>query len=95
MKWGDKLQPGETVLVNGAMRVVEKLAIQIAILLGAGRVVGTGRNLEPLRRVSALGAVAVIDLKLPEELLAEAIKNNAGAGYAVIFDFLWEARPKS
>ncbi len=44
LKWTAQLQPGETVLVNGATGVSGKLAVQIARLLGAGRVIGTGRN---------------------------------------------------
>jgi NADPH:quinone reductase-like Zn-dependent oxidoreductase len=38
LKWRAKLQPGETVLVLGATGAAGKLAIQIAKLLGAGRV---------------------------------------------------------
>ena len=39
-----KLQPGETVLVNGATGFAGRLAIQVAKLLGAERIVGTGRD---------------------------------------------------
>lgn len=89
LKWGVRLQPGETVLVNGATGVSGKLAVQIARLLGAGRVVGTGRNAESMNRVLELGADAVIDLKQSDERLAEAFKKEAGDGYDVILDFLW------
>jgi NADPH2:quinone reductase len=44
LRWGAKLQPGETVLINGSTGVSGKLAVQIAKILGAGRVIGTGRN---------------------------------------------------
>jgi NADPH:quinone reductase-like Zn-dependent oxidoreductase len=89
LKGAAKLQQGETVLVNGATGVSGKLAIQIAKLLGAGRVIGTGRNETSLQLLPKLGADAVIDLKLPDEQLAEAFKREAGAGYDVILDFLW------
>src|SRR4030095_10513858 len=69
LKWGAKLQPGETVLINGATGV---LAVQVAKLLGAGRVVGTGRHDETLQSLLALGADSVIDLKQPDEQLAKA-----------------------
>jgi len=36
LKWGAKLQLGETILINGATGVSGKLAVQIAKLLGAG-----------------------------------------------------------
>ncbi|EID44355.1 quinone oxidoreductase family protein [Parageobacillus thermoglucosidasius] len=89
LKWGAKLQQGETVLINGATGVSGKLAVQIAKLLGAGRIVGTGRNPESLKRVLELGADAVIDLKQSDEELADSFKKEAGEGYDVILDFLW------
>lgn len=89
LKWGAKLQPGETVLINGATGVSGKLAVQIAKLLGAGRVIGTGRNDQALRMLAELGADAVIDLKQTDEELAEAFKKEAGTGYDIILDFLW------
>jgi len=89
LKWGAKLQPGETVLINGSTGVSGKLAIQIAKLLGAGRVVGTGRNEESMQQVREFGADAVIDLKKSDEELTDDFKKEAGEGYDVILDFLW------
>lgn len=89
LKCGAKLQPGETVLINGATGVSGKLAVQIAKLLGAGRVVGTGRNPQSMQKALELGADVVIDLKQSDEKLAEAFKKEAGNGYDVILDFLW------
>ena len=88
LKWAAQLQPGETVLVNGATGVSGKLAVQIAKLLGAGRVVGTGRNDEALRLLHELGADAVIDLKQSDAQLAAAF-TEAGKGCDIILDFLW------
>ena len=39
-----RLNPGETVLINGATGVSGKLAIGIARHLGAGRIIATGRD---------------------------------------------------
>src|SRR5262249_31230720 len=78
LKWSVKLQPGETVLVNGATGFSGRLAIQVAKLLGAGRVIGTGRDAAALRSLSALGADSVIDLKQSPDRLAQAFKNAAG-----------------
>jgi len=89
LKYGAKLQPGETALINGATGVSGKLAVQIAKLLGAGRIVGTGRNEDSMNTIRELGADAVIDLKQADEQLAEAFKKEAGEGYDVILDFLW------
>lgn len=84
-----RLQAGETVLVNGATSVSGMLAVKIAKSLGAGRVVGTGRNLESGEKAKELGADAFIDLNQPDERLEEAFRKEAGEGYDVILDYLW------
>jgi NADPH:quinone reductase and related Zn-dependent oxidoreductases len=89
LKWAAKLRPGETVLINGSTGVSGKLAVQIAKLLGAGRVVATGRNEKSIKQVMEFGADAVIDLKRSDEDLIEDFKKEAGEGYDVILDFLW------
>jgi NADPH:quinone reductase-like Zn-dependent oxidoreductase len=89
LKCGAKLQAGETVLINGATGVSGKLAVQVARLLGAGRIVGTGRNPDLLQRIRELGADAVIDLKKSDEEVMDEIQKQAGDGYDVILDFLW------
>jgi NADPH:quinone reductase-like Zn-dependent oxidoreductase len=88
--WGARLAPGETVLILGATGVAGKLAIQIAKLLGAGRVVAAGRNEEVLSTLHELGADATIRLGLPDNDLVEAFARQAGeTGYDVIIDYLW------
>jgi NADPH:quinone reductase-like Zn-dependent oxidoreductase len=86
---GAALQPGETVLVNGATGVSGKLAVQIARLLGAGRIVGTGRSPGGLASLPELGADATIDLKAPDHAVARAFEREAGQGCDVVLDFLW------
>lgn len=90
LKWGAALQPNETVLINGATGFAGKLAVQIAKLLGAARVIGTGRDDASLRSLSALGADGVIDLKQSDAEISAAFTAQAGEnGYHVILDFLW------
>ena len=89
MKWGIKLQAGETILINGATGVSGKIAVQIAKLLGAGKIVGTGRSEAALRLVMQLGADAVIDTTISDEEVKEAFVKEAGKGYDVVLDFLW------
>jgi NADPH2:quinone reductase len=89
LRWGTKLQSGEIVLVNGATGVSGKLAVQIAKLLGAGRVIGTGRDGHGLRSIVKLGADAAIDLKQPDEKITEALIKEAGKGYDIVLDYLW------
>lgn len=89
LKYGVKLQRGETVLINGATGVSGKVAVQIAKMLGAGQVIGTGRDDEGLQTIIQLGADAVIDLKQSDESVTEAFLREAGKGYDIILDFLW------
>jgi len=85
-----KLAPGETVLILGATGVTGKLAVQIAKILGAGRVVAAGRNAEVLSTLDELGADATIRLDLPHQELIEAFRREAGdKGFHVIVDYLW------
>lgn len=90
LKYTAGLQEGETVLVNGATGVSGRIAIQLARLLGAGRVVGTGRNPASLRLLESLGADAAIDISQPEALVKDALAAAAGEGsYDIVVDFLW------
>ncbi len=90
LKHTAKIEKGETVLINGATGVSGRMAIQVAKLLGAGRVIGTGRNDRSLQLLKSLGADAVIDLKQSDEALLENFEKEKGEnGYDVVIDFLW------
>lgn len=85
-----KLAPGENVLILGATGVTGKLAIKIAKILGAGRVVAAGRNREALSELRTLGADATIPLDLPAKDLGEAFVREAGpSGFQVVIDYVW------
>jgi NADPH2:quinone reductase len=81
--------PGETVLVQGATGVAGRLAVKVARLLGAGRIVATGRDDEQLREVRTLGADTVINTAVSDEALAKAYLEAKGDGYDVVLDYLW------
>jgi NADPH:quinone reductase-like Zn-dependent oxidoreductase len=84
------LAPGETVLILGATGIAGKLAIQIAKLLGAERVVAAGRNEQVLSTLHDLGADGTIALGMPERDLIEAFAREGGDnGYNVVVDYLW------
>ena len=85
-----KLVQGESVLILGATGVTGKLAVQIAKLLGAGRVVAAGRNEGVLNTLHEVGADATIRIDKPGENLTEAFANEAvESGFSVIIDYLW------
>ena len=81
---------GETVLVNGATGTAGRLAVQIAKFMGARRVVATGRNVDALRELGALGADVTIPLGDCGDELEDALKTEfAGEGVDVVLDYLW------
>ena len=81
--------PGETVLVQGATGVAGRLAVKVARLLGAGRIVATGRDDDQLREVQAIGADTVINTAVPDDELTQAFADAKGEGYDVVVDYLW------
>lgn len=85
-----KLAPGENVLILGATGVTGKLAIQIAKLLGANRVVAAGRNRATLSTLHTLGADSTIQLDAPVKELTEAFGREGGeSGFQVVIDYVW------
>lgn len=90
LKYTAKLKPGETILINGATGVSGKIALELAKIIGAGRIVATGRNEVSLALLESLGADAVIDLKMPDDQLLDAFEKEGGKnGYDVVIDFIW------
>jgi NADPH:quinone reductase len=78
---------GERVLVLGATGAVGQAAVQLAKLLGAGWVVGAGRNAEALQRVRELGAAEVVELGDGD--LSAAFEEAAGGPLDIVIDPLW------
>lgn len=80
-----RIQPGETVLILGATGTLGQLALQLARILGAGRVVGAARDAAALERLRARGlADAVVALGGTDD--AVALKAVAGEGFDVVLD---------
>jgi NADPH2:quinone reductase len=94
---------GERVLVLGATGAVGQAAVQLAKLMGAGRVVAAGRNAKRLERVRELGADEVVELGAGEaagsraaagdapaaEDLSARFEQAAGGPLDIVVDPLW------
>ena len=86
--WRADLKPGETVLVLGATGQTGSVAVQVAKLLGAGRVVAAARGSERLERLRERGADEVVALDGDGDL-TERLREATGGGADVIIDTLW------
>jgi NADPH:quinone reductase-like Zn-dependent oxidoreductase len=90
-----RLQPGETVLVNGATGTAGRIAVQLAKYLGASKVIATGRNAEQLEEMKALGADVVIPFTLGAlhpfgaKQYERALEDQFTNGIDVVIDYLW------
>jgi NADPH:quinone reductase-like Zn-dependent oxidoreductase len=79
------IKPGESVLILGATGTLGQIALQLARILGAGRVVGAARDAEALERLRARGLPdAVVVLGRDDD--AAALKAVAGDGFDVVLD---------
>jgi NADPH:quinone reductase-like Zn-dependent oxidoreductase len=82
------LEPGQSVLVLGATGNAGTMAVQVANRLGAGRVVGAGRDLNRLDALTALGADEVVPLTGDADATGRAL--GAAAGEAdIVLDYVW------
>jgi len=82
------LEPGQSVLVLGATGNAGGMAVQVAKRLGAGRVVGAGRNPEQLARLPAMGADEVVALVDDPDITSKRLA-EAAAEVDVVLDYLW------
>ena len=89
LAWRAPLAGGENVLVLGATGSVGLVAVQVAKLLGAARIVAAGRSAAGLERAAQLGADATIRLDEADDLVAAFKDAFGGEGPNYVFDPLW------
>ena len=90
LKFRAKMQPGETVLINGATGFTGKIAVQLAKYYGAGKVIATGRNEKILQSLLQAGADEIISLKQDDTTLMQQLKNiHSITPFDVIIDYVW------
>ena len=82
------IEAGQSVLILGATGNAGGMAVQVAKRLGAGRVVGAGRDPGRLATLAALGADETVALTDDPDATAAALATAAGEVDLVI-DYLW------
>jgi len=84
------MEPGQTVLINGATGVTGKAAVQIARCYGAKRIIATGRNWDILQTLPELGAGEIISLKQDDEAITKRLKElHAISPIDIVIDYTW------
>ncbi len=90
LKFKGGMKPGHTILINGATGVTGKIAVQIAKLYGAGKIIVTGRNEESLQSLLSLGADETVSLKLQDDDFKRKIKElHSETPIDVVLDYIW------
>ncbi|MBN9191959.1 MAG: zinc-binding alcohol dehydrogenase family protein [Microbacterium sp.] len=82
------LVPGQSVLVLGATGNAGTMAVQVARLLGAGRIVGAGRDRARLDALHGVGADEVVALTDDVEATRHRLA-RAASEVDVVLDYLW------
>lgn len=90
LKFKAGIQPGNTVMVNGATGTTGRIAVQIAKLYGAKKIIVTGRNEKSLQMLRELGADEVISLQLSDDEIKEKIKKiHKETPIDIVLDYIW------
>jgi NADPH:quinone reductase-like Zn-dependent oxidoreductase len=82
------IEAGQSVLILGATGNAGQMAVQVAKLLGAGRVVAAGRDRSRLAAVPQIGADATVALTDDAETTAAALA-EAASEVDLVIDYLW------
>lgn len=90
LKFKAGIQPGSVVLVNGATGITGRIAVQIAKVYGASKIIVTGRNEESLQALRELGADEVVSLQLSDEDFKKKIKEIHNENpIDIVIDYIW------
>ncbi len=90
LKFRARINPGETVLINGGAGFTGQMAIQIAKHYGAKRIIVTARNEKTFQKLLELGADEIISLKQDDEVIIKQLKGiHQTTPIDIILDYLW------
>jgi NADPH2:quinone reductase len=81
------LAAGQTVLVQGASSAMGLMGMQVAKLLGAGKVIGTSTSPARRARLAEFGADVVVDSNAPD-WVAQVQSASGGAGVDLLIDLV-------
>jgi NADPH:quinone reductase-like Zn-dependent oxidoreductase len=85
-----KMEPGMTVLINGATGITGQVAVQVARHYGAANIIVTGRNSAILGKLKSLGANMVISLEQAADHFTKQLKESHGeTPIDLVLDYLW------
>ncbi len=85
-----EMQAGEIVLVHGATGFTGALAVQLAKLYGAVKVIATGRNKARLSELQSLGADELISLDGNDDIILTKLKAAMDeTPVNVVLDYTW------
>ncbi len=85
-----KIKTGDVVFFNGATGLTGSLAVQMAKLRGAKRVIVTGRDPIKLQHLKDLGAYLTITTNQPDNsFVKELINAYNQSPFNLILDYLW------
>jgi NADPH:quinone reductase-like Zn-dependent oxidoreductase len=82
------IEAGQSVLVLGATGNAGTMAVQVAKRLGAGHVVGAGRDADRLNALTRLGADDIVRLTDDADATAAALAASA-ADVDIVLDYVW------
>ncbi|MGL6126193.1 quinone oxidoreductase family protein [Chryseobacterium artocarpi] len=90
LKFRAGIQPGKVVLVNGATGITGRIAVQIAKVYGAKKIIVTGRNEKSLHALLQLGADEIVSLHLNDEDFKSKIKEiHNETPIDIVLDYIW------
>jgi len=81
------LAAGQTVLIQGASSAMGLMGMQVARLLGAGKVIGTSTSPERRARLAEFGADVVVDSSAPD-WVAHVQSASGGEGVDLLIDLV-------
>jgi len=89
-KFKADIQLGDIVLINGATGFTGTVAVQLAKIYGAKKVIATGRNVRQLQALKLLGADEIITISGDDKAYLAQIKEiHSSTPIDIVMDYLW------